>query len=235
MILRSIIFTIFFYLSIPVFGLIFLPSLISRKLTFYVVKLWAKVIIFSLKEIIGIKINFLNRFIENDKGYLIAANHQSVFDTIFFLTTFDKVIYIVKKELKYIPIYGWYAARLGHIFLDRKEKVKSMKKLTKNIKRLLNKGYKVIIFPEGTRQRPNTLGAIKPGIFAMQSVIKSRVYPVYFKSGLTWPKDGLKKYKSDIFISTLEPLENSINKKKFLKTLQERFLKADKDLKFIGK
>ena len=132
MIFRSIIFSSIFYFSIPFFGLLFLPSLISRKLAFYVVKLWAKVVIFSLKNIIGIKIQFLNSFIENNKGYLIAANHQSVFDTIFFLTTFDKVIYIVKKELKYIPVYGWYAARLGHIFLDRKEKIKSMKKLIFN-------------------------------------------------------------------------------------------------------
>ena len=235
MIFRSIIFTIIFYSSILFFGLFFLPSLISRKLATYVVKIWAKIIILSLKHVIGIKIQFLNSFIKNNKGYLIAANHQSVFDTIFFLTTFDKVIYIVKKELKYVPVYGWYAARLGHIFLDRKEKIKSMKKLTKNIKNLINQGYKVIIFPEGTRQQPNTLGEMKPGIFAMQSAIKSKVYPVYFKSGLTWPKKGLKKNKSNIFISSLLPLENATNKKDFLKNLQQSFLKADKDLKIIIK
>ena len=231
--IRSITFNSIFYLSVPAFGLFFLPALMSRKLTFLVVKIWAHFIIYSLKKIIGIKINFSNNYIKNKKGYLIAANHQSAFDTIFFLTTFDKVIYIVKKELKYIPIYGWYAYRLGHIFLDRKQKVKSMKRLTNNINRLIGKGYKVAIFPEGTRQSPDTLGKLKPGIFAMQLAIRSKVYPIYFRSGKTWPKKGFKKIKHDITILSLPPIDSSVNKKIFLSNLKNFFLKADSNLKSV--
>ena len=231
MILRSVIFNCIFYFSTPFIGIVFLPILFSRRLTFYIVRIWAKFIIFSFRKIFKIKIQFVNKYIQKNRGYLIAANHQSIFDTIFFLTTFDKVIYIVKKELKHIPIYGWYAGRLGHIFLDRKQKIKSMKVLTKDIKNLIKKGYKVIIFPEGTRQFPNTLGVLKPGIFAMQLATQSKVYPIYLKTGIAWPKKGMKKYKKKILISCLRPIQNSENKKYFLKLLKNRFLNADKDLK----
>ena len=227
--LRSVIFNIIFYFSIPVFGIFFLPFLMSHRLTRLVVKIWANFVIISLKVIMGIKINYTNDYIKQNKGYLIAANHQSVFDTIFFLTTFDKVIYIIKKELKGIPIYGWYAARLGHIFLDRSKKVESMKIVTKSIKSLVKQGYKVIIFPEGTRQSPNTIGNMKPGIFAMQTAVKSKVYPIYINSGNSWPKRTFKKNKINILVKTLRPIEKSENKKVFLNKLKDVFLKADKN------
>ena len=106
-----------------------------------------------------------------------------------------------------------------------------MKVITKDINSLIKKGYKIIIFPEGTRQAPNTLGELKPGIFAMQYTSGSKVYPVYIKSGIAWPKKGLKKCKKKILISCLSPLQYTENKKAFLDLLRESYLNADKDLK----
>ena len=98
--------------------------MISEKFTRYAVRFWASLIIFLLEKVVGAKILFKNKYIFDDKGYLVAANHQSVFDTIFFLKEFDKVIYVVKKELKFIPIYGWYALRLGNVcYKKRKNKI----------------------------------------------------------------------------------------------------------------
>ena len=127
MIIKSIFFNFIFYFSILFFGILFLPFLISEKFTRYAVRFWATLIIFLLEKVVGAKILFQNKYIFDDKGYLVAANHQSVFDTIFFLKEFDKVIYVVKKELKFIPIYGWYALRLGNVFVNRKERIKSIK------------------------------------------------------------------------------------------------------------
>ena len=145
MILRSIVFNFIFYFSILFFGILFLPFLISKRLTRIIVKFWASLIIFFLEIIIGSKVIFENRYIYNNKGYLIAANHQSAFDTIFFLKEFDRVVYVVKKELKFLPIYGWYAMRLGNIFVDRKIRIKTVKSLSKNVHDSLQKNYKVII------------------------------------------------------------------------------------------
>ena len=88
---------------------------------------------------------------------------------------------MVKKELKFIPIYGWYALRLGNIFVNRKERIKSVKSISEKVFKSLNKNYKVIIFPEGTRQLENKIGDIKPGVFAIQRFCKCLVYPSIYK------------------------------------------------------
>ena len=122
MFLRVFSFNIIFYFSILFFGLLLLPILISRKLTRKTVRVWSKCIIFFLTKVFSIKIVFKNNYLKDKEGQVIAANHQSAFDTIFFLAAFDKTIYIIKKELIFIPVYGWYAMRLGNIYIDRKKK-----------------------------------------------------------------------------------------------------------------
>ena len=216
MIIKSIFFNFLFYFSIAFFGILFLPLLFSEKLTRKGVKFWAILIIFLLRKIIGVKIIYQNQYIFKKRGYLLAANHQSVFDTIFFLKEFDKVIYIVKKELKYIPIYGWYASRLGNIFVDRNKRIESIKHISENVCRVLKMNYKVIIFPEGTRQLEKKIGKIKPGIFILQKFCKSLVYPVYINSYCVWPKNDFIKKSKSIKVKVLAPLEYEESKMKFI-------------------
>ena len=221
MVLRSIIFNFIFYFSIFFFGILFLPFLVSKKMTRLAVRIWAYLIIFFLESIVGARIIFKNNHINKKKGYLIAANHQSTFDTIFFLKQFDKVVYVVKKELKFIPIYGWYAMRLGNIFVDRKERIKSIKNLSKEVNIALQKNYKVIIFPEGTRQPYNKIGKMKPGIFALQKFSKSLVFPIYINSNLVWPKNTYIKKNKNIKVKTLNPIKCYIDKEVFLLKLED--------------
>ncbi len=220
MLVRSIVFNFLFYFSILFFGILFLPLLISRNLTRIGVKFWAFLVLFFLEKIIGAKVDFQNQYIFNNKGYLIAANHQSVFDTIFFLKEFDKVVYVVKKELKFIPIYGWYALRLGNIFVNRKERIKSVKAISNKVFNSLNNNYKVIIFPEGTRQLENKIGLMKPGIYAIQKFCKCLVYPVYISSNLVWPKNTFLKKKKLIKVKILKPLKFINKKQEFLELLK---------------
>lgn len=228
MFLKSLIFNLVFYTSIIFFGIFFIPLLPSKKLTAKVVKLWAKVVIYALKKILTIQIKFDNKHISNTHGAIIAANHKSAFDTIYFLAKFDKVIYIVKEELKYIPIYGWYAIRLGNIFLNRKKRIESIKRLSIKIANLVEEGYKVIIFPEGTRNKANQIGDIKPGIFFIQKNLKRPIYPIYIDSGKTWPKNSFMKYKKNILIKTLPPINYGFEKNKLKLKLRKSFEDLDK-------
>ena len=220
MIIRSIVFNSIFYFTIFFFGILFLPFLISKKLTSFAVKFWANLIIFSFEKVIGAEVIYENKYIFKNKGYLIAANHQSAFDTIFFLKKFDKAIYVVKKELKFLPIYGWYAMRLGNIFIDRKERIKSIKSLSKKVYDSLNNNYKVIIFPEGTRQTDNKVGNMKPGIYALQRFCKNQVYPIYIGSSLAWPKNSFIKNNRKIKVKILKPIKCNYTKAEFLNKLQ---------------
>merc|ERR1711991_933114 len=226
MFLRVFLFNFIFYFSILFFGIFLLPVLISRTLTRKTVGFWAKSIIFLLKKILRINIVFENRHINYHEGQVIAANHQSAFETIFFLAVFDKTVYIIKKELTFIPIYGWYAMRLGNIYIDRKKKIESIKKISKNIVNLIKKDYKIIIFPEGTRQPAHKIGEIKPGVFLIQGQLKKPIFPVYIDSGETWPKNSFKIKKKNILIKSLKPIPFGLTKNKFKEILKKSFDKS---------
>ena len=226
MLLKVFLFNFIFYFSILFFGLLLLPILISRKLTRKTVRIWAKCIIFFLTKVLNIKIVFKNNYLKDKEGQVIAANHQSAFDTIFFLAAFDKTIYIIKRELIFIPVYGWYAMRLGNIYINRKKKIESIKKISRNIVNLVKKDYKIVIFPEGTRQGPKKIGAIKPGVFLIQDRIKRPIFPVYIDSGETWPRNSFKIKKKNIFIKSLKPIPYGLTKKKFKETLKKSFIES---------
>ena len=226
----STLFKILFYTSIIFMGILFIPSLLSKRSTRLTVRIWSQLIIFLLQRIIGVEITFENKFLNKNQGYLLAANHQSIFETIFFLKEFDKVVYIIKKELKLIPIYGWYASRLGNIFLDRKKRISSVKTLSKEIGSLIKKGYKIIIFPEGTRQKANTIGHIKPGLYAMLKEIENSVHPVYINSGSTWPKSG-KIHKNDIMVKVLPSVKKTYEKREFLNIIRDLLIKENEKYK----
>ena len=230
MLIKIYFFNFIFYFSILFFGIFCTPVLVSRYYTRLVVRYWAKTVLFLLKNILNIKIHFHNKYLVDNKGQIIAANHQSAFDTIFFLAAFDKTIYIIKKELIFIPVYGWYAMRLGNVFINRRKKIESTKKLSKNIYGFINKGYKVVIFPEGTRQQSNIIGNIKPGVYLLQNILKIPIFPVYICSGNTWPKNSLKMKKKNIFIKSLKPIPYGLTKKKFklnLKKILEESIKKN--------
>ena len=226
MFIKVLFFNFVFYFSILFFGLLLLPVLISRTLTRKTVRLWSRCIIFFLTKVLSIKIIFKNKYLKDKEGQVIAANHQSAFDTIFFLAAFDKTIYIIKKELIFIPVYGWYAMRLGNIYIDRKKKIESIKKISRNIVNLVKKDYKIVIFPEGTRQGPKKIGAIKPGVFLIQDRLKRPIFPVYIDSGETWPRNSLKIKKKNIFIKSLKPIPYGLTKKKFKETLKKSFIES---------
>ena len=223
MLLKILFFNFIFYFSILFFGLLLSPVLISRTLTRKTVRVWSRFIIFFLTTILKIKIVFKNNYLKDKEGQVIAANHQSAFDTIFFLAAFDKTIYIIKKELTFIPVYGWYAMRLGNIYIDRNKKIESIKKISKNIVKLIKKDYKIIIFPEGTRQPPNKIGAIKPGVFFIQELLKRPIFPVYIDSGETWPRNSFKIKKKNIIIESLKPIPHGLTKNQFKETLKKSF------------
>jgi len=229
MLLKIFSFNFIFYFSILFFGVSLLPVLISKTLTRKTVRMWSRFVIFVFKQIFKIQINFKNRYLNDNEGQVIAANHQSVFDTIFFLAAFDKTIYIIKKELIFIPIYGWYAMRLGNIYIDRKKKIESIKKISKNIANLIKKNYKVVIFPEGTRQAPKKIGDIKPGIFLIQEKLKKPIFPVYIDSGSTWPKNSLKIKKRNILIKCLNPIPYGLTKNEFKAILKKSYIESLQD------
>ncbi len=221
--IRNLIFSIFFFLGIIIISLIFLPAfflpkkvvLIGGRLMGY----WAG---FCLKFFLSTKINIKGKenMITNEK-FFIAASHQSMFETFYLQTIFNSPIFILKKELLLIPIFGWYLKKIGSISIQRDKITKDNLGFFEDIsQKIINSNQPLIIFPQGTRVLPDERPPFKKGASRIYEELKIACQPVAINSGYVWPKKGLKRSNKNITISILKPIEPKYTKEEFMKILE---------------
>ncbi len=182
-------------------------------------------IFLSTKIIIKGKENLIN----NEK-FFIASSHQSMFETFFLQTIFNSPIFILKKELLKIPIFGWYLIKIGSISIDRGKTTKTNINFFEKISQSINKSKRpLIIFPQGTRLLPNDRSPFKKGASRIYDELNIKCQPVAINSGYTWPKKGSLKSNLTLTISILKPIDPGKNKLEFLEKLQKEIY-AELDL-----
>ena len=221
---RSLAFNLLFFTISIFIGFFLFPFLISSSLTIKISHKWALITIYLLKKICKIEIdinkNNLNKYFNNQ--VLFAVRHESVLETILFLAYFSNIKYIVKKELLYVPFYGQFVWRCGHIIIDRKEQSKTIFLMLKKIKLLLTKKENLVLFPHGTRVKYRAKVNIKPGIYAIYKHLKLPIIPVYMTSGHVWDKKGFIKKPGIVKVTFFESIESGYSKEKFLKLLNSK-------------
>ena len=222
--IRNFLFSIFFFSGIILICIIFLPSLfLPQKIVLFGGKImghWSAVclkIFLSTKIIIKGKENI----IKNEK-FFIASSHQSMFETFFLQTIFNSPVFILKKELLKIPLFGWYLKKIGSICIDRNKVTKENIGFFDQISYLVKSSNRpLIIFPQGTRLAPKDREPFKKGASRIYDELKIKCQPVAINSGSVWPKkDKLKSHKN-LTISILKPIESGLNKDIFLQNLQD--------------
>ena len=180
---------------------------------------WASIclrVFLSTKIIILGKENLIN----NEK-FFIASSHQSMFETFFLQTIFNSPIFILKKELLKIPIFGWYLIKIGSISIDRGKTTKENLNFFEKISKSVSKSNRpLIIFPQGTRLAPDDRSQFKKGASRIYDELKIKCQPLAINSGYIWPKKENLKPNLTLTISILKPIEAGMNKEKFLKILQ---------------
>ncbi len=222
--IRNIVFSIFFFLGIIFISIIFLPSLLlPRAIVLLGGKLMGHWTSFCLKIFLSTKILVKGKEnIITNKKFFIAASHQSMFETFFLQTIFNGPVFILKKELLLIPIFGWYLKKIGSISIKRNKVTKDnlgfFEEITNQIK---NSDRPVIIFPQGTRVLPKERPPFKKGVARIYEELKITCQPIAINSGYVWPKNGTKQSKRTITVSILEPIEHGLNKEDFLKTIEK--------------
>jgi 1-acyl-sn-glycerol-3-phosphate acyltransferase len=213
--MKAFIFNFFLIFISLVLGIIVLPLLLlpkGHKALLIFAKTWARTILFILAKLCKIKAKVVG--VPPRSGpFIVASKHQSAWETIFFLVLFENPVFVLKKELTKIPIYGWYLSKLGMIIINRKAGVEAIKSLKKGAKEALAAGRPIIIFPEGTRTKPGEKIPYKSGIKILAEELKLPVIPVKLDSGLYWQE----KKSGIIKVEILEPF---IAKKDFLRELQ---------------
>ena len=223
--LRNIIFSSTFFLGIILISIIFLPALIlPRSFVLKGGKLMGYWTGFCLKTILSVEVEVLGKenIIENDK-FFIASSHQSMFETFYLQTIFNSPIFILKKELMLIPIFGWYLKKIGSISIKRNKISRDNLSFFEDIHKIVkNSERPLIIFPQGTRVNPKERPPFKKGAARIYEELKIPCQPVAINSGFVWPKKGPKKSNKKIIISILPLLNYDLDKDKFLKNLEDK-------------
>ena len=221
--IRNFLFSLFFFLGIVLISILFLPTLfLPQKIVLYGGKIMGYWASFCLQIFLSTKIvvNGKENIIKNKK-FFIAASHQSMFETFFLQTIFNSPVFILKKELLNIPIFGWYLKKIGSISIKRNKVSKENLGFFDDISKQINSSNRpLIIFPQGTRLPPEDRTPFKKGSSRIYEELKISCQPIAINSGNTWPKKGSKKINTLLTISILKPIEPGLEKVIFLKELE---------------
>ena len=192
-IVRSILFNLCFYANLIIRMIVLSPIyfLMPRKAAYAIPKNWARSSVWLMEKIVGT--TFEIEGLENIPagGYILAPKHQSFWDTFALLPYLDDPVYILKRELMWIPLFGWYAGKQQMIPVDRGARGKVMLDVLKRTREVLAKGRQLIIYPEGTRRPPGAEPLYKYGIARMYRDLGVPVVPVAMHPGLFWPRRTL--------------------------------------------
>ena len=226
--IRNLFFSIFFYIGIILICLIFLPGFfLPQKIVLFggkIMGFWSR---FCLEFFLSTKIVIKGRenIISNEK-FFIACSHQSMFETFYLQTLFNSPIFILKKELLSIPIFGWYLKKIKSISIDRNKINKENLDFYEKIKlSSTSTDRPIIIFPQATRVAFDDRSQFKKGASRIYESLNIKCQPVAINSGTVWPKSGKLIANKTLTISILKSIEAGMNSKEFLEVLQNSIYK----------
>ena len=223
--IRSLFFNIFLYFGIILVFILAIPTLLlPAKITLYCGKFLAYYIILILRIFLNTRVLFHG--IENLKKvdkFFVASAHQSMFETFAFQAPLDYPIFILKKELLSIPLFGWYLQKIGSIEITRETTTKENLNFFDKIKQTIYRNNRpLLIFPQGTRVKFKEVVPFRKGVGRIYDSLGLHCIPVALNSGKIWPKNSFLKYPGDIHITFLEPIKPGIEKNTFVKILEEK-------------
>ena len=180
--------------------------------------------------ICGLDVEF--RGIENipKGGFILAPKHQSVWETFAMLLFVPDFTYILKRELTWIPLFGWYITRAEQIAIDRARGTSALSQATQRSREALAQGRQILIFPEGTRRPAGAPPLYKYGVANIYGECQVPCVPVALNSGLFWPRRRFLRRPGKVLVEFLEPIQPGLDKHPFLKLLQERLEAASNRL-----
>lgn len=218
--LRSLLFNLSLILWTLLTGLVSLPVLLlSREGVLKVADIWTDGVILLLRLWCGIR-----HRVEGQEhvqpGVVYAAKHQSAWETIALWRILNRPVFVLKKELISIPVFGSYLKRVPHVAIDRKAGSQAMRQIIEQSRMHILDGRSIIIFPEGTRTAPGETRPYKQGVASLYEHLSATVVPVALNSGLFWRRNAFTKRPGLITVRLLPPMPQGMEREAFLKGLQ---------------
>jgi 1-acyl-sn-glycerol-3-phosphate acyltransferase len=230
--LKSLIFNFFLFFGIALVLIIAFPTLaLPKKSTLSFGKFLAHYVIFLVENILRSKVIFngLENLKKKEK-FFIASAHQSMFETFALQAPINYPIFILKRELLRIPLFGWYLRKINSIEIIRDTTTKENLGFFEKIKNTLSVEKRpLLIFPQGTRVKLGERVPFKKGVGKIYETLNMACVPVALNSGKVWPKNSFLKYNGDIIITFLEPIEPGKDRKEFMEELENKiYMESEK-------
>lgn len=220
-ILRSVAFNVLFYLNTLLYLILALPTFfMPYRAIIAVAKAWGRANLVLLRVVAGIdyKIRGLEKI---PKGpIIVAAKHQSAWETFALLPLFDNPVFILKRELQWIPFFGWLTIKGRMVPVDRGAGSAALAAMTERARVELADNRQLIIFPEGTRRPPGAEAKYKYGVAHLYGAEGVPCVPVALNSGLFWPRRSIRRLPGTVIVEVLDPIMPGLGKDEFFKRLQ---------------
>lgn len=236
LILRSLLFNVAFYANLILWLILLIPGLLVPRRTFMkLVKLWGRTSIWLLRVIAGVKVEITGREKIPPGGALVAAKHQSFLETFAIVTILDDPTYILKRELMWIPIFGWHLAKAQCVSVNRKAGTLALVQMTQRAKEEAQHGRQIIIFPEGTRRPPGAPPAYKYGVAHLYQNLGFPCIPIALNAGLFWPRRQFIRRPGTVRIEVLDPIPAGLPRDEFFQRVQAEIETASDRLYHEGR
>jgi 1-acyl-sn-glycerol-3-phosphate acyltransferase len=221
-ILRSAVFNVLFYLNLLLHFVVAIPTLVMPRMA--IIKLamfWGRTNNWLLRVVCGIKVDYRGLEKIPPGALLVASKHQSLWETFALLWLFPDPAFIIKRELQWIPFFGWYATKAGMIPVDRGRRGQALTDMTERARAELARGRQIVIFPEGTRRAAGAEPNYKFGIAHLYGETGMPCLPIALNSGLFWPRRSFLRYPGTIVAEVLDPIPPGLSKDAFAARLQQ--------------
>jgi 1-acyl-sn-glycerol-3-phosphate acyltransferase len=221
LVLRSVVFNALFYINLVVHILVALPTfLLPRRGILAVAKSWGRTSNVLLRAVCGTRIELRGLEKIPHGALIVAAKHQSAWETFTLVTLLDDPTFILKRELMWIPFFGWYLYKAGMIPVDRGARGQALASMTAGARKAIAEGRQIIIFPEGTRRAAGAEPAYKHGVTHLYAETGAVCVPVALNSGLFWQRRGFLRYPGTIVLEVLDPIPPGLDRPAFAARLQ---------------
>jgi 1-acyl-sn-glycerol-3-phosphate acyltransferase len=221
--LRSLAFNVLAYASFLVLAILFLPTLLfGRAMVLVAARTWARSTLWLLRHVVGLKLEIRGREHLPPGGCLIASKHQSALETFGVVPDVGDFAFILKRELNWVPLFGWYTSRSGMIGIDRRGGSTTLRRLIVPARRAVAEGRRIIIYPEGTRRPIDARPDYKFGANYLYSALGVPCVPVAVNTGLFWPRRSFLRLPGTAVVEFLEPIPPGLDRRTFAAVLQDR-------------
>lgn len=229
--LRSLLFNIYFVGLSVILGTLYLPFLLLPPRYFWpAARLWVRLTLLGLRLICGLESRLEGQKHLPQGAGLVAAKHQSAWDTLIFALLLPAPAMVLKRELLHVPFFGWYLRHLNMIAIDRRRGAAALQDMLRQARARLAEGRQIVIFPEGTRTAPGVVGRYQSGIAALYKALAVPVTPVALNSGRYWGRRAFNKRPGTIRLQALPPIPAGLERARFMECLKCSIEKGSAEL-----